>query len=238
MEAYFAAHLADWVQYAALWGYFIIVLFMAIESSFIPFPSEVVMIPAGFLAARGELSCGIPWLDCLLAVITGLCGSMLGAYFNYYLARRLGDPFLRRYGRYFFISPETLDRAEAIFRKYGDIATFVCRLLPAIRQLISLPAGLSRMDLRRFSLFTALGAGLWTAVLTMTGYCIGLRTRHADYPSLIREGKIMLQQNYGWIILGIVLFCLAYFSLQRWVMKGGKIGQGPDSARMPDRAAK
>jgi membrane protein DedA with SNARE-associated domain len=219
MEAYFAAHLGEWVQYAAVWGYIVIVLLMAIESSFIPFPSEVVMIPAGFLAARGELTCGIPWLDCLLAIVIGLAGSMGGAYFNYYLAQWLGEPFLRKYGKYFFISPATLDRAEEIFRKYGDVATFVCRLLPAIRQLISLPAGLAKMDIRRFSFFTALGAGLWTAVLTGIGYYLGMRTREADYPALVAQGKEMIQNNYGWILLGLAIFCIVYFTVQHFVMK-------------------
>lgn len=227
MEAYVAVHLGEWVQYAAVWGYIAVFILMAIESSFIPFPSEVVMIPAGFLAARGELSLGIPVLDCALAIALGLAGSMLGAYFNYFLAQWLGEPFLRKYGRYMLISPATLDRAAQIFRKYGDVATFVCRLLPGIRQLISLPAGLARMDLRRFSAFTALGAGIWSAILTAIGYCLGMRTRQDDYPALISQGKELLHRNFGWVAAGLALFCIAYFAIQHAVMKGGKTNPEP-----------
>ena len=126
-----AGHIEFAASHAVVWGFIIIFIFMTIESSFIPFPSEVVMIPAGFLAYRGALTTGIPWLDLVLAVFFGLLGSLAGAYVNYYLSVWLGRPFLHKYGRYFFLSEEHLDRAEEIFRKYGDIATFVCRLLPA-----------------------------------------------------------------------------------------------------------
>ena len=120
---------------AHVWGFLLIVVFMTIESSFIPFPSEVVMIPAGFLAARGELPFGVPVLDACVAVLAGTLGSLIGAYVNYFLAARLGQPFLLRYGRYVLLPPPKVERAEAIFRRYGACATFVCRLLPAIRQL-------------------------------------------------------------------------------------------------------
>ncbi len=222
------AHLAELEQYAAVWGYVAIVVLMAIESSFIPFPSEVIMIPAGFLAARGALSCGVPWLDGVLAVLVGLVGSMIGAYVNYFLALKLGEPFLRKYGKYFFLKPATLDRASEIFRKYGDLATFVCRLLPAIRQLISLPAGLTRMNFRRFSFFTALGAGIWTAILTGIGYYCGRLTSDMGYPELVQYGKQLLHDHYGWILGGLVLFCVAYISLQKLVMRPDK--SSPDAA--------
>ncbi len=214
-----ALHLEEFTQYAAVWGYLLIFLLMTIESSFIPFPSEVVMIPAGFLAARAGLTCQIPWLDLTLAIALGLAGSMAGAYVNYYLALWLGEPFLRKYGKYVLISPQTLRRSQEIFRQYGDMATFVCRLLPAIRQLISLPAGLARMDIRRFSFFTALGAGIWTAILAGVGYYFGAVTSDMGYPELIQKGKELITQNYGWIILGLVVFVGAYLSLQKWIMK-------------------
>ena len=219
MSEQLIAHLAELDQYAVIWGYVAIFVLMAIESSFIPFPSEVIMIPAGFLAARGALSCGTPWLDGTLSVVVGLLGSMAGAYVNYFLALKLGEPFLRKYGKYFFIKPETLDRASEIFRKYGDLATFVCRLLPAIRQLISLPAGLTRMDFRRFTVFTALGAGIWTAILTGIGYYCGRLTSDMDYPELVQYGKQLLHDHYGWILGGLVLFCVGYIALQKFVMR-------------------
>lgn len=147
-------------------GYPGIIGLMFIESSFIPFPSELVMPPAGYLAATGRMN--------VYAVIaSGLLGSMLGAVFNYYFAVWVGDPFLRRYGRYFFVSAKSLDKAEAFFRRHGEISTFVGRLTPVVRQLISVPAGLARMNMGKFLTFTALGAGIWCAILTYIGWLLG-----------------------------------------------------------------
>ena len=226
MSEQLVEHLKELELYAPVWGYFAVFLLMTIESSFIPFPSEVIMIPAGFLAARGALSCGMPWVDCGLAVIVGLMGSMAGAYVNYFLASKLGEPFLRKYGKYVLLKPATLDRASEIFRKYGDMATFVCRLLPAIRQLISLPAGLTHMNFRRFSLFTALGAGIWTAILTGIGFYCGYRTSDMDYPELVEYGKRLIHDHFGWILLGMVFFCALYIAIQRRVMRPGKDSGG------------
>ena len=139
-----ASHLDYFAALAPLWGYAFIFAFMAIESSFIPFPSEIVMIPAGFLAARGELTLHAPVPDLALACAVGLAGSLAGAYFNYFLSSKLGEPFLRKYGKWFFVKPEALDRACEVFNRYGGVTTFVCRLIPVIRQLISIPAGLAR----------------------------------------------------------------------------------------------
>ena len=139
---------------------------MFLESSFFPFPSEVVVPPAGYLAARGSMNL---WL----VILAGTGGSLLGGLFNYWLALAVGRPFLLRYGRYFFISQKSLERAEVFFDRHGHISTFIARLLPGIRQYISLPAGLARMDLLLFSLFTSLGAGCWVAVLALLGFWFG-----------------------------------------------------------------
>jgi membrane protein DedA with SNARE-associated domain len=147
-------------------GYPGIVLLMAVESSFFPLPSELVMPPAGYLAAQGRM-------DVTLAVFAGAVGSLIGALFNYYFAVYLGEPFLRRYGRYFFVSNENLDRTEAFFRRHGEIGTFIGRFVPVVRHLISIPAGLSRMRLGRFAFFTTLGAGIWCAVLAYIGWLLG-----------------------------------------------------------------
>lgn len=218
----FGAQLTEWSQYAGTWGYLAIFVLMAVESSFIPFPSEVVMIPAGFLAARGELTLGHPWGDFSLAIVVGLLGSLAGAYVNYYLALWLGEPFLRKYGKYFFIKPPVLDRAQEIFRKYGAPATFVCRLLPVIRQLISLPAGLAKMPLGKFTFFTGLGAGIWTIILTAVGYFLGRSTTDMSYSELIVQGKVMIKEHYWLIIAGLAIFLICYYALSKLVMKKNK----------------
>ncbi len=208
--------------HASMWGYPLVFLLMAVESSFIPFPSEVVMIPAGFLAARGALSLGIPEADLALALIAGLLGALAGAYVNYFLAACLGEPLLRRYGKYLFLKPEVLERSQEIFREYGGPATFVCRLLPVVRQYISLPAGLSRMPFASFTLYTALGAGIWNAILAGAGYWIGHSTADLTPPQLVTQGKAMVTSHFGWILLGIALFLAAYVGLSRWVLKDRK----------------
>ena len=148
------------------WGYPGIILLMFLESSFFPFPSEVVITPAGYLASQGQMS--LP-----LVIVAGISGSVLGALFNYWIAVKWGRPFFQRYGRYFLVSDKALDRADLFFARHGHISTFVGRLLPGIRQYISLPAGLARMNLALFVFFTALGAGIWVTVLAMAGYLIG-----------------------------------------------------------------
>jgi membrane protein DedA with SNARE-associated domain len=147
-------------------GYPGIVLLMAIESSVLPLPSELVMPPAGYLVAKGQMHAG-------LAVAAGALGSVLGALLNYLLAVVVGEPVLRRYGKFVLVSGRSLDRTEAFFRRHGEISTFIGRLLPVIRHLISIPAGMSRMALGRFVAFTALGAGLWCGILTYLGWLIG-----------------------------------------------------------------
>ncbi|MDR3230157.1 MAG: DedA family protein [Synergistaceae bacterium] len=147
-------------------GYAGIVALMFLESSFFPFPSEVVLPPAGYLAWRGDMS--FP-----AVVASGIGGSLLGALFNYWFAVRFGRPFLLKYGKYFFVSRESLEKADVFFERHGHISTLVGRLLPVIRQYISLPAGVARMKLDRFVLCTSLGAGVWALVLTLAGYLLG-----------------------------------------------------------------
>lgn len=146
-------------------GYPGITILMAIESSAIPFPSEVVMPPAGYLAAKGRLS--FTWV-----MVAGVLGSLIGALINYWMAHWL-DGWLRRHGRWLLIKPQALDKAEAFFRRHGEIGTFIGRLVPVVRQLISIPAGLAGMRLDRFVVYTSLGAGVWCLILTYIGYVIG-----------------------------------------------------------------
>lgn len=150
-------------------NYWTITLLMTIESSFIPFPSEVVIPPAAYkAAATGELNV---WLVVLFATL----GAVLGALINYFLALWLGKPIVyafanSRFGHMCLIDQQKVEKAEAFFIKYGVAATLVGRLVPAVRQLISIPAGLAKMNLAKFVLFTALGAGLWNGVLAALGY--------------------------------------------------------------------
>ena len=147
-------------------GYSGIFMLMFLESSFFPFPSEVVMIPAGYLAYKGEMNLTI-------AIVAGIVGSVSGALFNYYLAKHFGRRFLIRYGRYFFFKEENLEKLEKFFQKHGEISTFNGRLIPGVRQYISLPAGLSNMNIWKFSFYSALGAGIWIVVLVALGYLLG-----------------------------------------------------------------
>ena len=204
---------------APLWGYAFIFAFMAIESSFVPFPSEIVMLPAGFLAARGELTLHVPAADLALAIAVGVAGSLAGAYFNYFLSRWLGEPFLRRYGKWFFVKPEALDRAEEVFNHYGAVTTFVCRLIPVIRQLISIPAGLSGMPLGKFTLFTGLGAGIWTAILAATGYVLGRTAGDITYLELVHKGKALVDAHLIWLILGGLVVAVLYLLVSKRVMR-------------------
>lgn len=213
----------EWaVKYAYVWGFLMVFILMTIESSFIPFPSEVIMIPAGFMASRGELTFGNPQLDIVIVFICGLAGSLAGAFINYYLAMFLGRPFLYKYGKYFFLKPGVLTRAEEIFLNYGEITTFVCRLLPGIRQLISLPAGISRMPLTRFSLFTGLGAGIWSMVLIGIGYYFGSMTADMSYGELVYKGKNLISDHFIWIIIFVVLVLVIYALVHRMIMKSVK----------------
>ena len=214
-----AAHLDTFAALAPLWGYAFIFAFMAVESSFIPFPSEIVMLPAGFLAARGELSLHAPMPDLVLSVVAGLAGSLAGAYFNYYLSAKLGEPFLRKHGKWFFLKPEALDRACEVFNRYGGATTFVCRLIPVIRQLISIPAGLARMPLGKFTLFTGLGAGIWTAILAGVGYALGRTAGDITYLELVRKGKALVDAHLVWMVLCGLALGVLYVLVSKRVMR-------------------
>jgi membrane protein DedA with SNARE-associated domain len=207
--------------FGATWGPFLVLFFMTVESSFIPFPSEIVMIPAGFMAARGEFyPADHVWTAIFLAIICGIAGSLAGAWINYFLSLRLGRPFLYKYGKYFFIAPDKLERAEELFREYGEVTTFVCRLIPVVRQLISIPAGISRMNVLRFSLFTGAGAGIWVVILALLGYWFGTTTEGMSYGQLVHAGKDMIKDQLVWILLGCGLLMVVYAWVHR--MAAGK----------------
>jgi len=147
-------------------GYPGIFALMAMESSVIPVPSELVMPPAGYLAQQGQMNMAI-------VILCGTFGSLVGAYANYFAARYLGRPLLLKYGKYVWITEEKFAKVEIFFKNHGEVSTFIGRLLPVVRHLISLPAGLAGMNHIKFSLYTLLGAGLWVTVLSYIGYFIG-----------------------------------------------------------------
>ncbi len=154
------------IELVGQFGYLGIFIMMFLESTFFPFPSEVAMIPAGILASKGEMSL-------VVAIFVGTSGSLLGALFNYFLARRYGRVGLLKFGKYFFFTEEKLQKMEKFFVAHGSFSTFVARLIPGVRQLVSLPAGLSKMPLDKFTLHTTLGAGIWITILALLGYLLG-----------------------------------------------------------------
>ena len=178
-------------------NYWVITLLMAIESSFIPFPSEVVVPPAAYKAATtGEL-------NVFLIVVCASVGACIGALVNYYLARYLGRPLVyrfaeSRFGHMCLIDSAKVERAERYFDVHGAIGTFFGRLVPAVRQLISIPAGLARMGLGRFLLYTTLGASLWNTILAAMGWYIGhyysgqLEEKVAQYSGELKIAMLVL----------------------------------------------
>jgi membrane protein DedA with SNARE-associated domain len=148
-------------------GYLGIFVGMLIESTFIPLPSETILIPAGALVAQGKMSF-------LIVFLVAVAGSLVGALINYSLALFLGRPiaelFIRKYGKVFFLSNKKLNKVDKYFENHGQVTTFIGRLIPGVRHLISIPAGFAKMNLTRFCIFTSLGAGFWSLVLIFVGY--------------------------------------------------------------------
>jgi membrane protein DedA with SNARE-associated domain len=180
-----------------------IFLLMTLESSFIPFPSEVVLIPAGVLVSQGQMTFS-------LVLTAAILGSLAGAFINYFLALKLGrkaiNLLLRKYGSLFFLNENHLKKSDLFFSKHGEITTFTGRLIPMIRQLISLPAGFSKMNLRKFSVYTALGAGIWSFILISLGILFG-------------ENISLIEQNLKtisiWVILSILILIIVYIIIKK-----------------------
>lgn len=191
------------VQTVMSLGYPGIVFLMFLESSFIPFPSEVVMIPAGYLAYEGKMNLA-------LVILAGVIGSLAGALLNYYLAMKLGRPFLLHYGKYVMFSEASLCKMEDFFARHGHVSTFTGRLIPVVRQYISLPAGLARMNLAVFSFYTSLGAGIWVTILALLGYFIG------GNEMLIKE---YLRDIVVILAVAVILGITAYW---RWQQNNGR----------------
>ncbi len=209
----FVSNLLSW--YDANMNYSAVGLLMTLESSFVPFPSEVVIPPAVYVACNPETKGGMKiWL----IVLIGTLGAMLGAYINYFLSRWLGRPIIYAFadskvGRLLRLSKEKVQRAETYFNDHGNVSTLVGRLIPVIRQLISIPAGLSKMNIAAFSLFTFIGAAVWNCILALLGY---LAYRAAD-PSVIER------YSHEISVAIIILFAAAVaFLLLRTLLRNRK----------------
>jgi membrane protein DedA with SNARE-associated domain len=179
----------DWLLQAMLQlGYPGIVALMAMESSILPVPSELVMPPAGYWAAKGEM-------NFFVVLACGVLGSVIGALANYYGARWIGLPFLRRYGKYVLLSEQALARSERFFAQHGEISTLIGRLFPVVRHLISIPAGLHGMPLPKFITYTAIGAAVWCAILTWIGYFLG------QHEGVLRNEEIHRYVTWALLVL-------------------------------------
>ena len=189
-------------------NYWTIMILMTIESSFIPFPSEVVVPPAAYKAASGNSD-----LNVYLVVLFATIGANIGAIINYYLAYFVGRPIVykfanSRFGHMCLIDEAKVQHAEKYFEKHGAMSTFVGRLIPAVRQLISIPAGLAKMKLSTFLLYTTLGAGIWNGILATIGYYLA---------SVVPEDQLMASvtkysPELGYVFIGLGVLIVAYLA--------------------------
>lgn len=207
--------LTSWFHLVETWGYLGIFLLMALESSIVPVPSEVVMPPAAFWAAQGRMSfAGV--------VLAGTLGSYFGSVASYLVSQWVGRPIVARFGRYVFISPEKLKLAENWVGRYGAPGVFIARLLPVIRHLISIPAGICRMPFLKFSVVTTLGAGVWCFILSWYGQAV-----IGDHPELLNSPEEMvhvIKSQMVWIVAAVVVLAVAYAAVVKFGARRGETG--------------
>lgn len=198
---------SEWIAQLFQWnvdliqhlGYPGIVFLMTLESSVFPIPSEMVMPQAGYLVAEGSM-------NMILVISLGVIGSWLGALLNYSVAMWLGRPFFLKFGKYFFCPPDKFAMVEQFFNAHGEVSTFTGRLIPVVRHLISIPAGLVRMKMSHFLLYTGLGSALWVTILTFIGYLCG---RNLD-----------LIKKYSHICtIGVIIACALIIAIYAWAYK-------------------
>lgn len=190
-------------------NYWVVMLFMAIESSFIPFPSEVVVPPAAWKAMDPNSG-----MSFLLVIVFATVGADLGALINYYLAKWVGRPIIYRFadsrlGHMCLIDRKKVEVAEEYFRKHGAVSTIFGRLVPAVRQLISIPAGLAGMHVGRFLLYTTIGAGVWNTVLATIGWGIYKYTHYKTTQDVYQQA-LKYSHELGYIILGLAVIVVAF----------------------------
>lgn len=191
-----------WMEWVKEWGYWGVVILMAMESSIFPVPSEVVIPPAAIMASQGTMSFwGV--------ILAGTFGSWLGSAITYWVSRIVGRPIVMKYGKYFFMPPQKVERAEVFLQRYEKGGIFFARLLPVVRHLISIPAGMVKMGFGVFSVITTIGSFVWCSILTWYGYKIG-----KDNPGMLDNPEGLIQavkkESFG-IIVVVALLCLLYF---------------------------
>ncbi len=172
-------------------GYLGIFVGMFLESTLVPIPSEIIMIPAGIAASKGSF-------NIYLVMIVGIVGNVFGALFSYYLAASLGRTIIFRIGKYFFVKAETIIKIENFFQKHGKFSVFIGRLLPGFRHFISIPAGIAKMNIKSFCIYTSLGSSIWTVILAALGFAIG-------------DNQELINENLERIAMICFFFCIALF---------------------------
>lgn len=193
-------HIGEWlVDFVHQFGYLGIFIMTFLESTFMPIPSEVTMVPAGYLVQQGHM-------NFFIVVTTATTGALAGSLFNYYLAYYLGRKFFYNYGKYFFFTHDKIDKIDKFFSNHGDISTFSGRLIPGVRHFIAFPAGLGHMDLKKFCIYTTLGSGIWMAILTLLGYLIG------DNKEMVHH---YIPYISGALLVAVVILVTLYISHHR-----------------------
>jgi membrane protein DedA with SNARE-associated domain len=191
----FIQWLVDFVDHLGYIGIFLMTL---IESTFVPIPAEVTMIPAGYLVQKGHLNF---WAVLGVSVL----GTVIGSYVNYWIAKHYGRKLFGKYGKYFMLTPKKLKKLEDFYGQHGSLSTFIGRLLPGLRHYISFPAGLAQMHLGRFFLYTSLGGAIWMAILLVIGYKIG------DNEELAKTLLPLIQM----VVLGLIICGIALYIARR-----------------------
>ncbi len=204
--------LAVWMQFVLDWGYLGIFVMMVFESTAVPIPAEVVIPPAAFWAAQGKL-------NIVGVVLVATVGGWVGSTASYWISYKLGRPLVTRFGKYVLLSPAKIAAADRWFEMYGAGGIFVARLLPGIRHLISIPAGLFKMDFKKFSLMTTLGAGLFCAALAWFGMQV-----LGDQPQLMHDPEAMIRvlKTKSHYLIGFAVVIGVLYGLMTWMQNRAK----------------
>ena len=204
--------LVVWMQFVLDWGYLGVFVMMLFESTALPIPAEVVIPPAAYWASQGRF-------NVVAIVMVAIAGSWAGSALSYWIAWKLGRPIVERYGRYVLLSPKKIEGADHWFDAYGAGGIFVARLLPGIRHLISIPAGLFKMNFRLFSIMTILGAGLFNGALAWFGIKV-----LGDQPALLKDPDALrhtLESKSYWLI-GFAIVIAILYAMMMWMQKHAK----------------